>query len=315
LDCQQEVVAEDDSASSSRRTDRPHEERGRSRSEAGPPPPTSAAGAQLHAASESPASSGDNGTAAVVDSSSTGRKGQESGAGDHSRTGSDTGRGSGTRIGRRLRRGGEGNGGSRSSSSGGYGSSSVGGAGGGGISGAGGGPARPPAAKRGGCVGLSARPAATRTVVNGAAGSGAGEGPESSLDLSLRWEGVVLKDVELRRDFLSELLGLPVDVPHAFVRKAVLHLPWYTLLLGPKAGRQRPMPRWLKWVMRRLKVKLADVTLRYESVGMCPLQGAAPAAVEVTLGSLEVQPVSLQGASAWFKRHVQAEHKSLQFRE
>ncbi|CAM9866084.1 unnamed protein product, partial [Ectocarpus fasciculatus] len=50
--------------------------------------------------------------------------------------------------------------------------------------------------------------------------------------LSLRWEGVVLKDVELRRDFLSELLGLPVDVPHAFVRRAVLHLPWYTLLLG-----------------------------------------------------------------------------------
>lgn len=32
------------------------------------------------------------------------------------------------------------------------------------------------------------------------------------------------------------------------------------------------MPRWLKYVLRRLKVKLADVTLRYESVGMCPLQ-------------------------------------------
>ncbi|CAN0481664.1 unnamed protein product, partial [Ectocarpus sp. 12 AP-2014] len=310
LQSAEEVVVEDDSASSSRRTDRPHEERGRSRSEAGPPPPTSAAGAQLHAASESPASSGDNGTAAVVDSSSTGRKGQESGAGGHSRTGSGTGRGSGTRIGRRLRRGGEGNGGSRSSSSGGDGSSSVGGAEGGGVSGAGVGPARPPASKRDSSVGRNGGGAAAAT-----AGSGAGEGPESSLDLSLRWEGVVLKDVELRRDFLSELLGLPVDVPHAFVRRAVLHLPWYTLLLGPKAGRQRPMPRWLKWVMRRLKVKLADVTLRYESVGMCPLQGAAPAAVEVTLGSLEVQPVSLQGASAWFKRHVQAEHKSLQFRE
>ncbi|CAM9921528.1 unnamed protein product, partial [Hapterophycus canaliculatus] len=41
-------------------------------------------------------------------------------------------------------------------------------------------------------------------------------------------------------------------------------------------------------------------------------QGAAPAAVEVTLGSLEVQPVSLQGASAWFKQHVQAHHRNHQ---
>lgn len=67
----------------------------------------------------------------------------------------------------------------------------------------------------------------------GAGGEGEGEdGLDSSLNLSLRWEGIVLKDVELRRDFLSELLGLPVDVPHAFVRRAVLHLPWYTLMLG-----------------------------------------------------------------------------------
>lgn len=42
----------------------------------------------------------------------------------------------------------------------------------------------------------------------------------------------MLQDVELRRDFLAELLGVPVDVPYAFVRKAVLHLPWYTLMLG-----------------------------------------------------------------------------------
>lgn len=41
-------------------------------------------------------------------------------------------------------------------------------------------------------------------------------------------------------------------------------------------------------------------------------QGAAPAAVELTLGSLEVQPVSLQGASAWFKQQVHAQHKSHQ---
>lgn len=79
---------------------------------------------------------------------------------------------------------------------------------------------------------------ATSATGAGGAGSGggrggaAGDGPPSSLDLSLRWEGMVLKDVELRRDFLSELLGLPVDVPHAFIRRAVLHLPWYTLLLG-----------------------------------------------------------------------------------
>lgn len=39
-------------------------------------------------------------------------------------------------------------------------------------------------------------------------------------------------------------------------------------------GRQRPLPRWVKWVLRRLKVKLVDVTLRYESVGMCPLQAS-----------------------------------------
>lgn len=38
------------------------------------------------------------------------------------------------------------------------------------------------------------------------------------------------------------------------------------------SNRQRPLPRWLKWILRRLKVKLTDVTLRYESVGMCPLQ-------------------------------------------
>lgn len=46
-------------------------------------------------------------------------------------------------------------------------------------------------------------------------------------------------------------------------------------------------------------------------------QGAAPAAVEVTLGSLEVQPVSLQGASAWFKQQVQAQQRNQQhqFRE
>lgn len=41
-----------------------------------------------------------------------------------------------------------------------------------------------------------------------------------------------------------------------------------------RAGRQRPIPRWVKWVLRRLKVKLVDVTLRYESVGMCPLQAS-----------------------------------------
>lgn len=67
---------------------------------------------------------------------------------------------------------------------------------------------------------------------SGGGGGGAGDGAPSSLDLSLRWEGIVLKDVELRRDFLSELLGLPVDVPHAFIRRAVLQLPWYTLMLG-----------------------------------------------------------------------------------
>lgn len=41
-----------------------------------------------------------------------------------------------------------------------------------------------------------------------------------------------------------------------------------------RTGRQRPIPRWVKWVLRRLKVKLVDVTLRYESVGMCPLQAS-----------------------------------------
>ncbi|CAN0328201.1 unnamed protein product, partial [Pylaiella littoralis] len=223
------------------------------------------------------------------------------------------------------------------------------------------------------------------------------DGSQSSLDLSLRWEGLVLKDVELRRDFMSELLGLPVDVPHAFVRRAVLHLPWYTLMLGSvvaklegvtivmrgdastakaaaaaaataaprdsdgaaapqrgggdgsdghrhdqgpgssctappqqqqqqqqraesgssgrsrsRTGRQKQVPRWLKWILRRLKVKLVDVTLRYESVGMCPLQGAPAAAIEVTLGSLEVQPVSLQGASAWFQQQARAQQKSQQ---
>lgn len=40
----------------------------------------------------------------------------------------------------------------------------------------------------------------------------------------------------------------------------------------PGTGRPRPLPRWLKWILRRLKVKLTDVTVRYESVGMCPLQ-------------------------------------------
>ena len=39
-----------------------------------------------------------------------------------------------------------------------------------------------------------------------------------------------------------------------------------------EGGRKRQTPRWLKWILRRLKVKLVDVTLRYESVGMCPLQ-------------------------------------------
>lgn len=53
-----------------------------------------------------------------------------------------------------------------------------------------------------------------------------------SLNLSLGWEGFVLEDVELRRDFMAQLLGLPVDVPTAFVQRAVLHLPWYTLMLG-----------------------------------------------------------------------------------
>lgn len=42
-----------------------------------------------------------------------------------------------------------------------------------------------------------------------------------------------------------------------------------------RTGRQKQVPRWLKWVLRRLKVKLVDVTLRYESVGMCPLQVCA----------------------------------------
>ena len=56
--------------------------------------------------------------------------------------------------------------------------------------------------------------------------------PDSSLNLSFRWEGMVLQDVELRRDFLAEFLGVPVDVPHASVRRIVLHLPWYTLMLG-----------------------------------------------------------------------------------
>lgn len=72
----------------------------------------------------------------------------------------------------------------------------------------------------------------SRNGGGGGGGGGAGDGPPSSLDLSLRWEGIVLKDVELRRDFLSELLGLPVDVPHAFIRRAVLQLPWYTLMFG-----------------------------------------------------------------------------------
>lgn len=45
---------------------------------------------------------------------------------------------------------------------------------------------------------------------------------------------------------------------------------------------------------------------------MLGTQGAPAAAVEVTLGSLEVQPVSLQGASAWFKQQVRAQHKSQQ---
>ncbi|CAN0089728.1 unnamed protein product, partial [Ascophyllum nodosum] len=83
----------------------------------------------------------------------------------------------------------------------------------------------------------------------------------------------------------------------------------------PGTGRPRPLPRWMKWVLRRLKVKLTDVTVRYESVGMCPLQGAVPAGVEVTLGSLDVRPISLQGASAWFKRQVHQQQRGHQFRE
>lgn len=61
---------------------------------------------------------------------------------------------------------------------------------------------------------------------------GEDESGDNSLNLSLGWEGFILEDVELRRDFMAELLGLPVDVPTAFVRKAVLHVPWYTLMLG-----------------------------------------------------------------------------------
>ena len=40
-----------------------------------------------------------------------------------------------------------------------------------------------------------------------------------------------------------------------------------------------------------------------------------PAAVELSLGSLEVQPVALQGASAWFKRQVISHQKGQQYRE
>ena len=40
-----------------------------------------------------------------------------------------------------------------------------------------------------------------------------------------------------------------------------------------------------------------------------------PAAVEVTLGSLEVQPIALHGASAWFKRQVLSHQRGQQYRE
>ncbi|CAN0554661.1 unnamed protein product, partial [Laminaria digitata] len=77
----------------------------------------------------------------------------------------------------------------------------------------------------------AAAAAAAAAAAFGGGGGGDGGGLDS-LDLSVRWEGIVLQNVELRRDFLADLLGLPVDVPHAFVRRAVLHLPWYTLMLG-----------------------------------------------------------------------------------
>lgn len=84
-------------------------------------------------------------------------------------------------------------------------------------------------------------PSAARSVPGNLEGAGApgsqGDGARrndgsDSLNLSVGWEGLVLEDVELRRDFMAELLGLPVDVPTAFIRRAVLHLPWYTLMLG-----------------------------------------------------------------------------------
>ncbi|CAM9632209.1 unnamed protein product, partial [Choristocarpus tenellus] len=63
-------------------------------------------------------------------------------------------------------------------------------------------------------------------------GGGRGREPEWALNLSLTWEGAVLEDVELRHDLLGSLLGLPVDLPYAHIRKATLHIPWYTLFLG-----------------------------------------------------------------------------------
>ncbi|CAM9417359.1 unnamed protein product, partial [Discosporangium mesarthrocarpum] len=212
-------------------------------------------------------------------------------------------------------------------------------------------------------------------------GGPGGQEPEWALNLSLTWEGAVLEDVELQQDLLGSVLGLPIDLPYAHIRKATLHVPWYTLFLGAfvaklegvtivmcgdaggatsnnnrsssssnngeleaqakkegqegqegsagigtgtgtengegtivpgstegdnmprrQGGTNKPLPGWLKWALRRLKVQLMDVTMRYESEGMCPLQGAPAAGMEVMLGSLEVQPISLKGSSPWFKR-------------
>lgn len=71
-------------------------------------------------------------------------------------------------------------------------------------------------------------------------------------------------------------------------------------------------------VGRCLNVNLDEV-LRSCPVKRAPskrrLQGAPPAAVEVSLGSLEVRPVSLQGASAWFKAQANAQRRGHQYRE
>lgn len=57
-----------------------------------------------------------------------------------------------------------------------------------------------------------------------------------SLNAALNWRGFELRNVELRRDFLAELAGLPVDVPIAVVHRAVLQVPWYFLMLGCVKG-------------------------------------------------------------------------------